>query len=639
MIIILLSNIILGLITSMYVKRVYFGEVQTRVRMDLNSARDIYNGAVDQVEQVLQAISYRRSIALALEEEVKGDLGKVLQNVYNDSGLDMLTLVGNDGRVIYRAHNPSKYGDDLSGIPVIKKSLDKGINAKGTMVVSHDLLQHESEELANRALISIEETPMARPKSQKTEKRGFIIAAAVPFVSLDHEKNEINLGVLMGGYLVNNYFEIVDKIKSQVFQDQRYKEEDIGTATIFFDDLRISTNVKNSAAQRAVGSCMSAEVYDQVIKEGKVWDDRAFVVNNWYITAYEPICDPNKKIIGSLYVGLLEEPFKQPQKVIIMFFVIMISISACAGLVLMFFYTRLLLKPIDNIVYMSKDVIKGNLQARSGIRPPGEMGVLCESIDQMADAIEQREDELQRITQQQISQSEKLASIGRLSAGIAHEINNPLTGILTFAHLLKQKKNTSGEDLKDVEVIIRETTRIQDIVKGLLDFARQTPFKNEFIDINDTLSQILKLIKSQKEFGKIVIEEQYEENILPYNGDKNQLQQVFLNIILNAAEAISKSGTITITTAMADSNLLIAIEDTGCGIKKENLDKIFDPFYTTKPVGKGTGLGLSISYGIVEQHAGHIVCESDVGTGTTFSIFLPVNKSTMNNKRLQGNNE
>jgi len=615
----------------MYVGNVYFEEVQTRVRMDLNSARDIYNNSVDQIEQVLKAISYRRRISSPLEQEVKGDLGKVLQNIYDGSGIDMLTLVGTDGRVIYRAHNPEQYGDIVSEISIIKKVLAEGRPAKGTIVISQDILKNESEELANRAIIKIEDTPKARPVSKKIENRGFIIAAAVPFVSLDNENNEIILGLLMGGYLINNHFEIVDKIKSQVFQDQSYKGEDIGTATIFFDDLRISTNVKNKDNQRAVGSCMSTEVYDYVINEGKVWDDRAFVVKNWYFTAYEPIRDPNNKIIGSLYVGLLEEPFKKPQKIIIVFFVIMISLSAFAGLALMFFYTRKLLKPIDNVVVMSKEVVKGNLKARSGIHPPGEMGLLCKSIDQMADAIELREDELRRVTQQQISQSEKLASIGRLSAGIAHEINNPLTGILTFAHLLKQKKSNNEEDIKDVEVIIRETTRVRDIVRGLLDFARQTPFKKEFLNINDILHQILKLIKNQKELRKIVIEENYSRNIPNFYGDKNQLQQVFLNIILNAGEAIPNTGTITIATLFKQNHIVITIKDTGCGIKKENLDKIFDPFYTTKPVGKGTGLGLSISYGIIEQHAGYIECESEEGIGTTFSIFVPVKNSNSKN--------
>ncbi|MCD4664246.1 MAG: hypothetical protein K8R68_03175, partial [Bacteroidales bacterium] len=144
--IILISNIVLAMITSMYVRSVYFEEVQTRVRIDLNSARDIYNNSVDQIEQVLKAVSYRRRISSPLEKEVKGDLGKVLQNIYKESGIDILTLVGTDGRVIYRAHNPEQYGDNVSEISIIKKVLVEGRPAKGTMVISHELLKNESEE-------------------------------------------------------------------------------------------------------------------------------------------------------------------------------------------------------------------------------------------------------------------------------------------------------------------------------------------------------------------------------------------------------------------------------------------------------------------------------------------------------------
>ena len=178
-------------------------------------------------------------------------------------------------------------------------------------------------------------------------------------------------------------------------------------------------------------------------------------------------------------------------------------------------------------------------------------------------------------------------------------------------------------------MIIRETTRVREIVKGLLDFARQTPFKKEFLNINDILHQILKLIKNQKEFRKIVIEENYLKNIPSFYGDKNQLQQVFLNTILNAGEAISNIGKITLTTSIEQNHIVISINDTGCGIKKENLNKVFDPFYTTKPVGEGTGLGLSISYGIIQQHGGNIECESEEGKGTTFNVFLPIKNDGM----------
>ena len=625
-IIVLTFSIILSVVSSLYVRNVYYKEVQTRVRLDLNSADNVYHNYIDQIDQVLKAVSIRRRILLPLEQEVNQDLGIVLNNIYEESGMDILMLVGGEGRVIYRAHNPLRNGDDISNVPIVKKVLIECKPVKGTMIVTHDMLKNENQELARRAIVKIEDTPKARSISKQIEERGMLIAAAVPFFSLDTNNTKKRLGVLIGGYLLNNHFEIVDNVKSELYQDQIYKGKDIGTATIFFDDLRISTNVLRKDNQRAIGSRMSSEVYDHVINYGKVWADRAFVVNNWYITAYEPIRDLDNNIIGSLYVGLLEEPFKKPQRIIILFFILMVAITTSALLALILFFTRKMIKPIDHINVMSKKVIDGDLSARCGIYPSGEMGVLCQTIDQMADAIERRENELQSATQQQVCQSEKLASIGRLSAGIAHEINNPLTGVLTFAHLLKQKKNNE-EDIKDIETIIEETTKVREIVRGLLDFARQTPFQKEYTNINDDLHLILKLIKNQKEFRNIVFVEKYSGNIPAFYGDKNQLQQVFLNLLLNAGEAVSKNGTVTISTSIKKNKIMIAIEDNGCGIKKKNMVKIFDPFFTTKPVGKGTGLGLSISYGIIQQHDGQIECESIEGEGTTFTIFLPINQA------------
>jgi len=619
--VILLVNATLCLVTVLHVRNVLLQEVQTRVRLDLNSARSVYDKEIEDIAEFLQAVAVRRPIAGRLAEEVRGDLGKVLQTIRREKKLDMLTLVGPDGRVIYRTHNPQQSGDDLSGNPILAKTLRDRTPASGTVIVPREMLEKDGEELAGRARFEILDTPAARPGDKKYESDGMVIAAAVPFLSGGKV-----LGVLYGANLLNRRYEIVDKIKDEVFQNQTYEGKDIGTATIFQDDSRICTNVKNRDGSRAIGTRVSAQVYEHVLVKGGVWADRAFVVNDWYITAYEPILDPNGRIIGALYVGLLEEPYLRPQKVIVIFFLVAVVVTIVASSVLLFLVTKVALRPIDRIVAMCRKVIAGDLAARVGIRPPGEMGVLCRAIDHMADAIADREEQLKLATQQQIGQSEKLASIGRLAAGIAHEINNPLTGVLTFAHLLKEKENIGDQDKEDLEVIVRETSRVREIVRGLLDFARESPSAKEPLDINEAIRQTMTLICSQKEFGKVAIEEHLGDAVPPVCGDKNQLQQVFLNLSLNACEAMPDGGTLSITTSAGEENVIITVSDTGCGIKKEDLDKIFDPFFTTKPVGKGTGLGLSVSYGTIQQHGGSIEVESQEGKGTTFTITLPANR-------------
>jgi two-component system NtrC family sensor kinase len=619
-IIILLSYIVVAVVVSLYMNRVFINQVQIRIRHDLFSAHQIYEDYQERVEQILLAVSIRRRMGAPLEEEIEGDLGNVFQSIYNNSGLDFLTLVDLNGKVLYRAHNPESKGDDVSGLPIVNKVRQQWEPVRGTVVFSAEMLAREGKEISGRASIQIMPTPKARLLSVETENRGMFIAAAVPFVSLHKDEK---LGILIGGYLLNRNSEIVDKIKEEVFEDPIYEQTDVGTATIFFDDLRISTNVMLKNNERAIGSRLSEEVYDHVIQNGNIWSDRAFVVNDWYITSYEPLRDIDDHIIGSLYVGVLEAPYKEPQKILILFILLMLCFTALSAFLLTFFYMKKMMRPIDNIVLMCKRLMLGELSARCKIKPSGEMGLLCSTINQMADSFEKFEENLQKETQLQIGQSEKLAAIGRLAAGIAHEINNPLTSVLNFAHLVKQKKANDEEDLRDLNVIIEETNRVRKIVRELLDFARQSPAKKENININQILQHLVSLIVKQKEFRDIRFVENYNGKLGSFHADKNQIQQIFLNLLLNSAESIAQEGTITISTQDNNDNCIISITDTGCGIRSGELSKIFDPFYTTKPVGKGTGLGLSVSYGIVKQYGGEIHCDSKEGEGTTFSVTLP----------------
>jgi two-component system NtrC family sensor kinase len=297
--------------------------------------------------------------------------------------------------------------------------------------------------------------------------------------------------------------------------------------------------------------------------------------------------------------------------------------TTVASLVLLFLLSKLVLRPMQRIIRMTGRMAEGDLSARVGIRPPGEMGILCQAVDAMAEAIAQREEQLQLATRQQIGRSEQLASVGRLAAGVAHEINNPLTGVLTFAHLLREKQNLDVQDKQDLETIIQETSRAAQIVRGLLDFARERPAAKEPLDVNEVVRRTIRLLGNQEVFQHVVVVEDLAEDLPEVDGDQNQLQQVMLNLSLNACEAMPGGGTLLLSTLARDGTVLVKVTDTGCGIKSAHLDRIFEPFFSTKPVGKGTGLGLSVSYGIVRQHGGTLEVESAEGQGTTFTVALP----------------
>ncbi|KPJ60652.1 MAG: hypothetical protein AMJ46_05150 [Latescibacteria bacterium DG_63] len=618
--IILLANSVLYFITVRHINSVLVQEVQTRVRLDLNSAWRVYNNRIEIIEQFLRAMALNRSIAEAVENRDRARLDDLMQGVRRASQIEMFILADLDGRVIYRRANPQKSGDDVSDNPIIAKVLSTQGPVSGTVILTREALEKESETLAERAHFEIIPTPAAKPTDDKYRSDGMAVGAAV---FLTNEKGE-KIGILYGATLLNRRYGIVDSIKEEVFQDQTYEDKDIGTATIFQGDLRISTNVRTEDGSRAIGTRVSEAVYDKVLVEGGTWSARAFVVNDWYITAYEPIRDVDDRIIGILYVGLLEAPFVRPQRTIVDVFLLLIALATVIVLSLLFLFTKQILKPITQIIGMSNKVIGGDLSARVGVRPAGEMGALCSAIDQMADAVEEREEQLKIATSRQIGQSAKLASIGRLAAGIAHEINNPLTGVLTFAHLLRQKNKVDEQSKEDVNVIIRETTRVREIVQGLLNFARESTPQKELLDMNQVITDTMKLVRSQKEFNNVTVVENLAPGLPLIYGDKNQLQQVFLNLSLNAVEAMEQGGTLSITTTAENGNVQIAFQDTGCGIKKEHLDDIFEPFFTTKPPTKGTGLGLSVSYGIIRRHGGSIEADSKEGEGSTFTITLPV---------------
>ena len=256
-----------------------------------------------------------------------------------------------------------------------------------------------------------------------------------------------------------------------------------------------------------MGTRLSAAVCDEVLDRGRTWTAPALVINEWYLTASEPIRDPSGRVIGVLAVGLLQAPFVHRQRVIIGVLLAIVGTAAAASLVLIFFVTAAVLRPIGAIVAMSKRVIAGNLAARVGIRPPGEMGVLCQAVDGMADALAEREERLKRVTNRQLGRSEKLASVGRLAAGVAHEINNPLTGVLSFACMMQDKANMDDQDRQDLELIIHETTRAAGIVRGLLDFARERPVVKTPLDLNEVVRRTIRLLGNQKALQGIVIAE------------------------------------------------------------------------------------------------------------------------------------
>lgn len=250
-------------------------------------------------------------------------------------------------------------------------------------------------------------------------------------------------------------------------------------------------------------------------------------------------------------------------------------------------------------------------------------GELQHFASELERRVEERTRELHR-TQEQLFQAEKLIAVGQLAAGVAHEINNPIGVILGFAQVLLKKFSEDDSVYKPLKTVEKEALRCKNIIQNLLDFARRSEIVLRLVNVNRVLEDSCALMEHKFSLQNVKVIKGYDPNLPEVLADENQLQQVFVNIILNAYQAMPEGGELRITTRTVGKEVQILFSDTGVGISPENLNRIFDPFFTTKDVGEGTGLGLSVSYGIIERHGGSIEVESRVGVGTTFTVKLPI---------------
>lgn len=326
---------------------------------------------------------------------------------------------------------------------------------------------------------------------------------------------------------------------------------------------------------------------------------------------------PDQKVLGVLDITmpLAEADAEQRanrRRLVILTILVIVVISA----IIYWLAGRMVLRPVGRIFEATKKVASGDLSHSIPVEQSDEIGRLAESFNEMTKNLAE--------ARSQLFQTDKLASVGRLAAGVAHEINNPLTGVLTYSSFLLNRAGDNPELRDDLEVIVRETKRCRNIVKGLLDFSRQSVPEKRLVQPNEIILRAADIVQNQLSIQRARFELSLHENLPQILADVNQLEQVLVNLFVNAGDAMDESGgVITVKSSRVKEGVEIQVADNGSGIPDEHLTKIFDPFFSTKGP-KGTGLGLAIVWGIVEEHGGRISVESEVGEGTTFRIVLPV---------------
>ncbi len=633
---ILIPSVVTAIVGVLMIRKQVNFQAQARVTSDLEAAKEIYQNYLERLKDSLRIHATRMIIYGALDRRDPSALDAEMHRILKAERLDILTLTDASGDVFYRTRNPAIVGDDARGDIFVKHVLQNRQPASSTDTIPRSELLKESQELADQASMDITPTRMAGPSGKTRIQSGMVLKAAAPVFTASGRF----VGVLVGGILLNRDYEIVDRVQTTVFKGESYKGQPVGTATIFQDDVRISTNVRNVDGSRAITTIVSAEVADAVLGRGDTWRSRAFVVNDWYISAYTPIRNLADKTIGMLYVGILERPYNDTLwKNLSVFLGITILAMGLISVVAMGVAYQIS-RPIRAMADAAKKIAEGDYSQKVEVSSDDEIGFLANNFNNMVSElvgahqelkewgetlerkVEQRTAELKAM-QAHLIQSEKLAGVGKLAAGVAHEINNPLTCVLTNSSLILADLPPDDPRREDLQTVVDETLRCRKIVKGLLDFARQTKPQKQSLDLNRVAEDVLALVRNQASFQNIAIRTELDPGIPAVLADADQMRQVVLNIILNAADAMPQGGNLRIRSCMESGSgrVMLKISDTGPGIPAEIQDKLFEPFFTTKKTG--TGLGLAIAYGIMERHKGELKLESSLGHGTTVSVILP----------------
>ncbi|MFZ1981801.1 MAG: cache domain-containing protein [Smithella sp.] len=627
-----LTGIFATIISIWTINRNTIAEVQNRVRLDINTAKLIYNNSLENITSLIQFTAEGAGLSeLIKRHDISGMAymkalirsGTATQHGNDHIILDMLTLVDAEGKVLYRASNPAISGDNLLTDPVVQNCIRGKVPLSTTELMSIKNILRENPALSERAQTQIIKTPLSADIRGDKLSEGMVMKVACPI--MDRNTHRL-LGVLVGGVLVNKDNEIVDKIKETLYHGEKYKGQEMGVATIFQGGVRISTNVMTKDNKRAIGTILSKEVYNQVIKEGKDWVGRAFVVKDWYITTYTPIFNMDKKLIGILYTGILEAKYRD-----IKWELIWINLGITTlGMIIAFIISLYLGNTIINRIRILKNateaIASGNLDYKLSPDKISGFNMLDEAFNDMARSLKDHNDQLQKM-HHQLAITEKLTALGKMAAGVAHEINNPLGGILLYSNIVLEDIPEDSPARENIQKIIYQTNRCKEIVQSLLDFAKTSTSAMLPLQINQIIYTSLRLVRDQSMFHGIEVEASLAENLPETIGDRSRLEEVFLNLFINAADAMKGSGKLTIITGLnRNKSIRISISDTGKGIDNEHFSHIFEPFFTTKEPGEGTGLGLSIVYGIIQKHNGTIDAECTPGTGTTFIISLPAYK-------------
>ena len=587
---------------------------QAKVKSDLNSAREIYLQEVETVRDVVRFTALRFFIKDAISHNDTDTLNKELEKIRKAESLDVLTLTDGAGRVIVRSRNASMVGDIQADNVLVGAVLSKMEGIAGTVIVSKEELAREGGGLAERAHIKFISTPKAKARAETEETSGMMVEAAAPVFGYDGGL----VGVLYGGNLLNRDYKIVDKVKETVYKAETYKGKDVGTATIFQWDLRISTNVANEDGGRAVGTRVSKEVNEQVLEKALPWVARAFVVNAWYKTAYEPIKDVEGNIVGILYVGILERPFTDTARNIFLVFLVIVLVATALAVSVGVVLTGTISRPVERMLEATKELSEGSLgyevESETGTT---ELNALATSFNEMSAQLREREERLKTI-------NEELAALNKTYLDLVGFVSHELKGIVAttimnaaavrdelFGSVNPQQRQaleSVTKNLKYLRGTVRKFLDLSRIEKGELKATRREVRLRE-----DVFDPCLETFKEEAGTKEMEVTNNVATEI-KVSGDLDLLRIAANNLIGNAIKYGLEKGRVVISSECLGDTVQIEVYNDSRPIAEDEKARLFKKFSRldrdeNKKV-KGTGLGLFIAKEIIVTHGGEIWVEA-----------------------------
>ena len=624
--IVVLGTAVCTLIGSRIVTEAMRGEAQKRVRYGLETARMVYALRQDRVRRAV----VRSAAALAGLEvggaEDRPAVAAALGEQGATGGLDFVGLLDAEGGLTTPARTEA--------LPPERRAALRDVAQTARDLATREVA---GTEVLDRAFLLEAHPGLTRlpgPDDPESVELVLLSASAVGPAATPSR-------IVYGGVLLGRNHALVDEIKQAVFGSETHDGRSVGAVSIALGDVRVSTNVMVEPGVRALGTRVSSDMADAVRRDGVPSTGRTRIVNDWYVSAFEPLRDRTGRTIGMLGVGVLEAQYLAVRTSMMLTFLGVAGVGVVILVLLTYVTTRTIIRPLEEMAAASERIATGDMERPVHVRSRDEIGHLAWSFNRMQESLKKARGELEEwartledrvklrteelvAVQSQMVQAEKLASLGRMAAAVAHEINNPLGGIMTFASLALEECADDDPLRGNLDIIVQQSHRCREIVRGLLEFARQSAALVTPTNVNDVVGKALSLLEAQESFHNLRTERRLDPDLPQVLIDASQLQQVFVNLVVNAVDAMDGTGALAVETAADEetAEVLLRVADTGKGIPKENLPLIFEPFFTTKEVGRGTGLGLAIVHGVVTRAGGRIEVDTSPA-GTTFTVRLP----------------